>query len=158
MLPKVVFTDIDGVWTDDCLYYDNEGNEQKKFNMKDGWGVKFLKNAKIPLYIITGEDNDIIRKRAEKLKIENVITGAKNKLEIVKRISLKKQFSFREIAFIGNDLNDLSLLKEVGVSACPLDAPDYIKSEVDFVMTKKGGEGVFREFVELLLKDYSFLP
>ena len=149
---KLVITDIDGVWTDGGMFYDQFDNEWKKFNVSDGWGVRFLRDLGIPLVIMTGEDTNIVQRRADKLKIEHLYLGAKNKLELTTNLCEKRGISLDEVAFIGDDLNDLQLLRAVGFSACPQQSPDYIKSEVDVVLSKKGGEGVFREFVELIIK------
>ena len=148
---KLFITDIDGVWTDGGMYYDNAGNEWKKFNTSDSAGVSFLKLRKIPLAIITGEETNIVRRRAQKLEIEYLFMGVKNKLEVAESLCEKLNISLEETAFIGDDLNDIQLIKKVGLSACPGNAPEYIKSLVDWKLDKHGGEGVFREFVEKFL-------
>lgn len=150
---KLVITDIDGVWTDGGMFYDQFDNEWKKFNVSDGWGVRFLRDVGIPLAIMTGEDTNIVQRRADKLKIEYLYLGAKHKLQLATKLCEKLSISLEEVAFIGDDLNDLKLLRAVGLSACPQQSPDYIKSEVSVVMTKRGGEGVFREFVEFIIKE-----
>jgi YrbI family 3-deoxy-D-manno-octulosonate 8-phosphate phosphatase len=152
MLPRLVITDIDGVWTDGGMYYDQTGNEWKKFNTYDSAGVLFCHKLGIPVAIITGEETEIVRRRAEKLGVEFVYQGAKNKLEVAKILIKKLDISMEEVAYIGDDLNDMELLDEVGFSASPANAPDYIKNRVNFVTKKKGGEGAFREFIEYLLK------
>ena len=152
-LPKLVLTDIDGVWTDGGMYYDNAGNELKKFNTSDSAGVLFCKMLNIPLGIVTGEKNDIVIKRAEKLDIDILYMGVKNKLGVVEELSSQFKIPMSEIAYIGDDINDIKVLKTVGVSACPANAPDYIKKHVSVVLRKNGGEGVFREFIEHLLKE-----
>lgn len=151
MLPKLVLTDIDGVWTDGGMYYDQTGNEWKKFNTYDSAGVLFLKNAGIPIGIVTGEDTEIVKRRAEKLKVDYLFMGIKDKLSTVTELCDKLSISLTDVAYIGDDLNDIALLKAVGYSAAPISAPLYIQSLVNEVMTKKGGEGVFREFVEKIL-------
>lgn len=150
-LPKLVITDIDGVWTDGGMYYDQEGNEWKKFNTSDSAGVLFLKYLGIPLAIFTGERTQIVERRAAKLGVEILEQGVKNKLS--KAISLCDQMgiALSEVAYIGDDLNDMELLEAAGWSACPANAPHYIQSRADWVLTKSSGEGVFREFVERLL-------
>ena len=149
---KLVISDIDGVWTDGGMFYDQFDNEWKKFNVSDGWGVRFLRDLGIPFAIMTGEDTNIVQRRADKLKVKYLYLGAKNKLQLAKDLCAELSISLEEVAFIGDDLNDLKLLRAVGLSACPAQSPDYIKSEVDLVMTKRGGEGVFREFVEYIVK------
>lgn len=150
---KLVVTDIDGVWTDGGMYYDQTGNEWKKFNTSDSAGVLFLRLLQIPLGIITGENTEIVSRRAEKLKIPELHMGIKNKLEVAKGLCEKYKISLKEIAYIGDDINDIPLLDAVGFSACPANAPDYVKSHATLVLKKKGGDGAFREFVEYILED-----
>lgn len=150
-LPKLVLTDIDGVWTDGGMYYDQSGNEWKKFNTSDSAGVLWCKKMKIPVGIITGEDTDIVKRRAEKLKISILHQGISDKLTVAKTICKELQISLNDVAYIGDDIGDLELLTNVGISAAPNNAPIYIKSKVDFVTEKAGGEGAFREFVETVL-------
>ena len=151
MIPKLILSDIDGVWTDGGMYYDNFGNELKKFNTKDSAGVLICKYLKIPVGIITGEDTDIVRNRAKKLEIDYLYLGVNNKLKIVKELSIKLKIDLSQIAYIGDDFNDIELLKNVGISATPSDAPDYIQKFSKIRLQKKGGEGVFREFVEKII-------
>lgn len=148
MLPKLILTDIDGVWTDGGMYYDQSGNEWKRFNTSDSAGVLFCKNLKIPVGIVTGENTKIVQRRAEKLNIEFLFQGVSDKLSLVRDLCEKENISLEEVAYIGDDLGDMSLLKEVGFSAAPSNAPSYVKEIVDFVTNKKGGDGAFREFVE----------
>lgn len=150
--PKLVLTDIDGVWTDGGMYYDQTGNEWKKFHTYDSAGVLFCKSMNIPVGIITGEETEIVKRRAEKLKVDFLFQGAKDKLSIVKDLCSKLSIELTDVAYIGDDLNDVELLKHVGFSACPSSAPCYIKKITTKVCDKKGGEGVFREFVEHMLR------
>ena len=153
ILPKVVFTDIDGVWTDGGMYYDQTGNEWKKFNTRDSAAILFLRQLDIPIVVITGEDTNIMRKRAEKLKLNFVYHGVKDKVAVAKSFCETHNIQWSEAAFIGDDLLDIQLLKLVGFSGCPADAPKYIQALVKKVTSKKGGEGAFRDFVEDLLMD-----
>ena len=152
-LPKLVITDIDGVWTDGGMYYDQTGNEWKKFNTSDSAGVLFLRLLDIPFAIITGEDTMIVQRRAEKLKVEHLFMGITNKVKVASDLCDKLNITLKDVAYIGDDLNDIHLLDNVGFSATPSDAPSYIKDRVSVVLSKKGGEGVFREFVERILID-----
>ncbi|WP_423130099.1 KdsC family phosphatase [Gaoshiqia sp. Z1-71] len=154
---KLVLTDIDGVWTDGGMYYDQTGNEWKKFNTSDSGGVLFLRLLGIPAGIITGEDTEIVRRRAEKLKIPYLRMGVKNKLEVVRQLALELGITLNEIAFIGDDLNDALVLEAVGYSAVPADAPKYMDRYTRRRLTAKGGEGAFREFVEQLLAEENML-
>ena len=148
---KLFITDIDGVWTDGGMYYDQTGNEWKKFNTADSAGVLFLRLLNIPTAIITGENTQIVQRRADKLKIEDCFLGIKDKVGVAKQLLEKYDLSWNEVAYLGDDINDIKLLEKVGLSACPNQAPDYIKSRVKWVLNKNGGEGVFREFIEMYL-------
>lgn len=154
---KLFITDIDGVWTDGGMYYDKEDNEWKKFNTSDSAGVLFLKLAKIDFAIITGENTPIVQRRADKLGVVNCFLGIKDKVAIAEKLLEKYKLTWQEVAYIGDDINDIKLLQKVGLSACPNQAPDYIKSQVDWVLTKNGGDGVFREFVERYLDEKGLL-
>ena len=154
---KLVLTDIDGVWTDGGMYYDQTGNEMKKFNTTDSAGVLFLRLLDIKLGIITGENTKIVSRRAEKLKINLLFMGVLNKLEVAEKLCAELQISLQEVAYIGDDLNDALLLKAVGFSAIPANAPSYMERYAKVRLTKKGGEGAFREFVELILQKENLL-
>ncbi|WP_321334249.1 HAD-IIIA family hydrolase [uncultured Bacteroides sp.] len=156
-LPKLVITDIDGVWTDGGMYYTAEGDVMKRFSVKDGWGVIFLRQYDIPVAIMTGENTPIVQKRADKLKIKHCYLGVGNKLTKATELCTELGITLKEVAFIGDDINDIHLLREVGFSASPANTPDYIKKEVDYVTTAHGGYGAFREFVEKILSDNGVL-
>lgn len=149
--PKLILTDIDGVWTDGGMYYDQTGNEWKKFNTYDSAGVLLAHNFHIPIGIITGEKTEIVERRAEKLKIDFLFQGVRNKLEIVDKLINTQHIRIQDVAYIGDDINDIEVLKSVGYAGVPYSAPWYIKKYANITLTKKGGEGVFREFVEKLL-------
>ena len=157
MLPKLVITDIDGVWTDGGMYYTAEGDAMKRFSVKDGWGVAFLRKAGIPLAIMTGENSAVVQRRAEKLKIDYCFLGVKDKVAQAEALCRELGITWGDVAFIGDDLNDLPLLRRVGFSASPVNTPDYVKREVDFVTQTHGGYGAFREFVEKILSDNHLL-
>lgn len=156
-LPKLVITDIDGVWTDGGMYYTADGDVMKRFCVKDGWGVAFFRKLNIPVAIMTGEDTPIVQKRAEKLKIEYCFLGVKDKLELARELCAKLNITLQEVAFIGDDINDLHLLREVGFSASPANTPEYMKRMVNHVTAASGGEGAFREFAEKILMDNGLL-
>lgn len=151
ILPKLILTDIDGVWTDGGMYYDQTGNELKKFHTYDSAGVLFAHKASIPVGIITGETTNIVQRRAEKLKVDFLYQGVKNKLEVAQSICSILGINLTDVAYIGDDLNDISLLKNVGIAGVPASAPDYIRSYSSIKLIKNGGDGVFREFVETIL-------
>ena len=150
-LPKIILTDIDGVWTDAGMYYDQRGNELKKFSTSDSAGIIFSNKLNIPVGIITGEDTEMVKNRAKKLRIDILFQGVSDKVSVAKEICKKYNISLEEVAYIGDDIGDYNLLKIVGFSCAPANAPDYIKNVVDYVTIKKGGEGAFREFVEHII-------
>jgi 3-deoxy-D-manno-octulosonate 8-phosphate phosphatase (KDO 8-P phosphatase) len=153
MIIKLIITDIDGVWTDGGMYYDQTGNEWKKFNTADSWGVWLFKQVGIPVAIMTGEDTKIVENRAKKLKVDLLFMGVKVKLAQAKELCAQLNIDLKDVAFIGDDLNDYQLLSAVGYSAAPANAPDYIKTGRDYITQKKGGEGAFREFAEKLMSE-----
>jgi len=153
LLPKLVITDIDGVWTDGGMYYSTSGEELKKFNTKDSVGVLFLQLLGIPVAIMTGENVEVVKRRGSKLNIEHVFLGVKDKLKTALNLCKELNISIDEVAFVGDEINDLRLLEKVGISACPSDASVLVKRKVDTILTEKGGEGVFRSFVMSFLPD-----
>ena len=154
-LPRIILTDIDGVWTDGGMYYDQTGNEWKRFNTSDSAGVLFSHRLSIPIGIITGEDTEIVTRRSEKLKIDYLYQGVSDKLKVVHEICRNLNVTLAEIAYIGDDLGDLEVLKAVqkvgGITGVPSSASAYIRSYSSIDLEKKGGEGVFREFVERII-------
>ena len=135
------------------MYYTAGGDVMKRFSVKDGWGVSFLHKAGIPVAILTGENTPIVQQRAEKLKIDYCFLGVQDKVAQAEALCAELGIGLGEVAFIGDDLNDLLLLRRVGFSASPVNTPEYVKREVDYVTTAHGGYGAFREFVEKLLTD-----
>ncbi len=156
-LPKLVITDIDGVWTDGGMYYTEAGDVMKRFCVKDGWGVAFLRHYGVPVAIMTGEDTPIVRRRAEKLRVGHCYLGVKDKLALAQELCAGLGIALGDVAFIGDDLNDLKLLRAVGYPASPANTPDYVKREVAYVCRAQGGQGAFREFVEHLLEQAGLL-
>jgi YrbI family 3-deoxy-D-manno-octulosonate 8-phosphate phosphatase len=151
ILPKLILTDIDGVWTDGGMYYDQTGNEWKKFNTIDSGGVIFCRQLNIPIGIITGEDTQIVSNRAKKLQITRLYQGIKEKLPVAQTLCNELGITLQDVAYIGDDLGDIPLLKAVGFAAAPANASNYVKNICHFVTQKKGGDGAFREFVEEIL-------
>lgn len=157
-LPKLILTDIDGVWTDGGMYYDQTGNEWKKFHTYDSAGVLLAHKFQIPVGIITGENTEIVKRRAEKLKVDYLFQGVSDKLEVVEQLVHRLNILMKDVAYIGDDINDVEVLRKVGFAGVPTGAPEYIRHLSSVSLSKKGGEGVFREFAEKLLlhdeKDY----
>lgn len=151
MLPKLILTDIDGVWTDGGMYYDATNVELKKSNTYDSAGVLFAHNLHIPVGIITGENTQIVQRRADKLKVDYCYLGVKDKLSIVQNLCKELSITLSQVAYIGDDLNDMDVLSKVGFAGVPVSAPEYVKQLANVPLSKKGGEGVFREFVEVII-------
>ena len=153
---KLFATDVDGVLTDAGMYYDNNGNELKKFNTHDGMAFKILKEKGIFTAMITSEKTNIVKLRASKLKVDYLFQGVKGgeKLEVLKKICIEKNMSLSEVAYIGDDINDYNVLSSVGFPACPKNAITNIKNIEGIThLSKSGGNGAVREFVELLLNE-----
>ncbi len=151
---KLFLTDVDGVLTDGGMYYSETGDELKKFNTRDGMGFHLLREAGIKSGIITTENTQIVERRAAKLKVDYVYQGKNTggKLQTALEICRKEGITLAEAAYIGDDINCYDLLCEVGLAACPADAVDKIKTIPNIrILRKKGGEGVVRDFIEIIL-------
>ena len=149
---KLLLLDVDGVKTDGRIIYLNDGGEAKAFDVKDGHGLKLIQRAGIRVGIITGRQSEVVARRAAELGIEIVYQGAKDKLqpflEIIKELGLEPF----EVAYVGDDVVDLPVMRQVGFSATVADAVDDIKPYVDLVTSRPGGRGAVREVCDLLLK------
>ena len=148
---KLVLTDVDGVLTDGGMYYSSKGDIMKKFHVRDGMGVNMLKRNNIPTIIVTKEKNPIIRQWAKKMNIAQTFDGIIEKVKILDKVSKKYQVTYSEILYIGDDINDIELLKKVGISVAPSDAWLETKKIVDYISLTSGGCGVFREISDLIL-------
>ncbi|MBO6256255.1 MAG: acylneuraminate cytidylyltransferase [Bacteroidaceae bacterium] len=152
---KLFITDIDGTLTDGGMYYSESGDELKKFNTRDGMGIQMLREAGIKTAIITSEDRQLNQRRAEKLKVDFLRQGKVNggKVTVAKEITQEMGISMNEVAYIGDDINCIELLSQVGHAACPADACEKVKC-IDgiVVMKKNGGKGCVREYCEYILR------
>jgi 3-deoxy-D-manno-octulosonate 8-phosphate phosphatase (KDO 8-P phosphatase) len=144
--------DVDGVLTDAGMYYSESGDEWKKFNTRDGMGIKLLQKAGIITAIVTQERTKLMARRAEKLTIPEVHQGVMDKLTLVSEMASRHGFSLEQVAYIGDDINDVETLKAVGFSAAPADGMPQVAAVVDYVCAKKGGEGAVREIIEMILE------
>ncbi len=151
MLPKLILTDIDGVWTDGGMYYDRTGNEWKKFCTYDSAGVLSAHRLGIPVGILTGEDTEMVTRRAAKLGVDHLRQGVRDKLATARALCEELGVRLEETAYIGDDLPDLELLRSVGWSGAPANAMRKVREAVNYVTVLRGGEGAFREFVEEFL-------
>lgn len=150
---KLLLLDVDGVMTDGGIYYSNSGDEFKKFNIQDGYGIRKLHQAGIKVGIVTGRTSKLVEKRAEDLGITEVHQNLNNKLETYKSIKQRLNLIDAEIAYIGDDEFDLAVLRSVGFSAAPADAMPVVKKQVHYVCTRGGGKGAVREVIDLILKN-----
>jgi len=149
---KLLLLDVDGVLTDGRITYDNHGNEFKSFDVKDGHGLKLLQRAGIVVGIITGRQSDLVSRRAAELGIEIVYQGALRKLDPYLEILDSLGLTDTQVAYIGDDLIDLPVLRRVGFSATVGDAHPDVLPLVDYVTQRSGGRGAVREICDLLLK------
>lgn len=141
--------DIDGVMTDGGMYYTQSGDEFKKFNTKDGMAIIKLTSAGIPVgFISSGINDHIIRERAKMLGVEYVYVGTWKKMDVLRQWCDQLNITPEEVAYVGDDINDLPVISEVGLSACPADAVDKVRAATTIVLDKKGGDGCVREFIE----------
>jgi len=150
---KLIIMDVDGVLTDGKIILGSDGMEYKNFNVKDGMGITIAQHSGIKFAIITGRQSPIVTYRAKELKIDFVYQGIQDKKAILRELMQSLNLSLCEIAFVGDDLNDLPILKEVGHSFAPKDATELVKGQVDVVTESKGGEGVVREILEIIMND-----
>ena len=148
---KILLTDVDGVLTDGGMYYTSAGDYMKKFHARDGMGVNLLKKSGIPTIIVTKEKTKIVKNWAKKMKIDHLYDGVQEKEKLLKEICKKYSVTSSQIAYIGDDVNDLGLLKKVGFSATPNDGIMDAKNIVNYVCEKKGGDGVLREIADMIL-------
>ena len=148
---RLFATDVDGVLTDGGMYYSESGDELKKFNTRDGMGIKLLQRAGLITALITMEETKLVMRRAEKLAIPEVHQGAREKLAVLRALAARHGLTLEEMAYIGDDVNDLEALKAVGFSAAPADAMPSVLKVVNYVCRKSGGEGAVREVVDLIL-------
>lgn len=148
---KLFATDCDGVLTDCGMFYSPEGDLLKKFNAKDGMGISFLRERGIRTAIITGENTPIVLRRAEKLPIDEVFLGVRDKLAVLRSLAEKYGISPEEIAYIGDDVNDIPPMRYAGIAISVADAMEAAKAEADYVTARRGGEGAVREAIDWLL-------
>jgi 3-deoxy-D-manno-octulosonate 8-phosphate phosphatase (KDO 8-P phosphatase) len=147
---KMVVFDVDGVMTDGSITYDENGVEYKTFNAKDGQGIVMLTKAGIITAIITARENGTVKHRFENLGMTKLFMGQKNKTIALKQLVEEYDVTYSEIAYMGDDLPDLCVLKEVGLACCPNDAMGEVKEVCDFVSSRNGGRGAVRELTDLI--------
>lgn len=151
---KLLILDVDGVMTDAGMFFTENGDQIKKYNAKDGMAIMALKDLGIEVGVISsGFKLEMVKSRAELLKIEHLYVGRDPKIDILNAWCKKLNIELSEVAIIGDDINDMQVMKSVGFSAAPADAVPVVKQQVDLVLQTKGGKGCVREFIDNYLLD-----
>ena len=148
---KLILLDVDGVLTDGRLYYGNDGEELKAFDIQDGLGIKLLQKGGIDVGIITGRTSKLLTRRTEELDIELVVQGREDKLTALNEILEDRAINLKEIAFVGDDLPDLAVIRRVGLGITPANGNHIVASQALWQTKKAGGQGAVREVAELIL-------
>ncbi len=148
---KLFATDVDGVLTDAGMYYGESGEELKKFHTRDGMGIKLLQAEGVITAIITMEQTKIVTRRAKKLGITEVFQGAKDKVSVLTYLSEKYGIPFGQMAYMGDDVNDVAALQTTGYAAAPADCATQVRQVVHYICQKNGGEGAVREVIDMIL-------
>ena len=148
---RLLCVDVDGVLTDAGMYYGPEGEVLKKFNTRDGMGLARVREAGVAVAIISGEDSAIVHARAAKLQIDDVFCGAADKLAAVDELCARHNLQRSQVAFVGDDLNDLPALEHVGLACAVADAAEPVLEQAQYVTRRRGGDGAVREVCELLI-------
>lgn len=152
---KMFLTDCDGCLTDGGMYYSENGDELKKFNTRDGMGLKLLQENGIVTGMITGENRELNKRRYQKLQMNEYFPAVSDKFTVIMELCAKYNISLDEIAYVGDDINDVSVLKAVGMSFAPNDAQIEAKEAASIITNAKGGEGVIREAARIVLDNNS---
>ena len=147
---KMLVLDVDGVMTDGSLIYDENGKEYKTFNAKDGQGIVMLSRCGIYTAIITAKESGAVKHRFEVLGMNKLYMGQKNKIVAMKELLSEYNLSFSQVAYMGDDLPDLCVLREVGLACCPADAVKQVKDVCHFISAKRGGRSAVRELTDLI--------
>ncbi len=149
---ELIVLDVDGTMTDSRITYTENGDEVKAFNVKDGLGIASWRKLGKQVAIITGRSSNIVARRAKELHIEHFYQGVHNKKEVLEDLLEKLDLSMENVAAIGDDLNDLTMLKAAKISFVPRDASAYVDKIATVILSKKGGNGAVREMIEYLIK------
>ncbi|MGI9146241.1 MAG: KdsC family phosphatase [Chloroflexota bacterium] len=148
---RLLCVDVDGVLTDAGMYYGPDGEVLKKFNTRDGMGLARIREAGVAVALISGEDSAIVHARAAKLKIDDVFSGVSDKRAAVDDLCARKRLGLDEVAFIGDDLNDLPALECVGLACAVADAAEPVLAVAHYVTQRRGGDGAVREVCEFVI-------
>ena len=148
---ELIVLDVDGTMTDSHITYSENGDEIKSFNVKDGLAIASWRKLGKQVAIITGRSSKIVQRRAKELRIEHFYQGVHNKKEVLDILLKKLHLNLDNVAAIGDDLNDLKMLKAAKISFVPRDASAYVDKVANIILTKKGGDGAVREMIEYLI-------
>ena len=151
-LIKLLICDVDGVMTDGRLYFGDNGLEYKAFHSRDGLGIKMLQRSGIPLAVITARTSDVVRHRMKNLHIDLVFQGQLDKVQAFENLCQELQLSTDQVAYVGDDLVDLPVMKKVGLSIAVADAHDRVRQHADWTTRHEGGHGAVRDVCELLME------
>lgn len=155
---KLMAFDVDGVFTDGSLTFGEDGKEYKTFNAKDGQGIVCVEKAGIITVIITARENGTVEHRAKNLGITEFHQGIKYKLPVLEEIMKKYNLAYENVSYMGDDLPDICILENAGLSCCPKDAVDEVKNICDFISSKDGGRGAIRELCDIVLTSQGIIP
>ena len=155
---KMLMLDVDGVMTDGRIIMDDEGRQLKNFDVRDGHGLKIIQRYGIEVVILTGRKSEVVNHRASDLDIKEIYQGALNKKEVFAKILQKHNLTADFVAYMGDDIIDIPVLRQVGFSAAVADAVDVVKKSVDYVTKNKGGHGAVRELCEMILQTQGKWP
>ena len=148
---RMIVTDVDGVLTDGKIIFDDQGVESKQFNVKDGLIMKYIRRSGLITGVITGRDSNVVRMRCNGLHYDFHYHGIMNKQEVLEKELKARGLEWENVIYLGDDINDLVILKLAGLGVCPSDAPLYIQEHADLITRAAGGEGVFREVADMIL-------
>ena len=145
-------TDCDGCLTDGGMYYSEKGDELKKFNTLDGMGLHLLKTRGVVTGIITGEKRELNRRRGRKLDLDIFRDGIKDKLSVVKELCQTYQIDLQNVAYVGDDINDLAVIRAVGFGCSVANGIEEVKAAASYVTQKEGGQGAVREIIDMIIQ------
>jgi len=148
---KLLLLDVDGVLTDGTIVYTHSGTEMKSFNTKDGFGIRILQESGVAVGVITARSSEAVRRRADDLNLAHLYQGIRNKIEVYEQILTKEKLTPAQVAYMGDDWLDLSLIIRVGFAAAPADAVAEVRAAAHYVATVPGGRGAVREVCELII-------
>ncbi len=149
---KLAVFDIDGIMTDGRLYFTSLGDEIKAFNVKDGLGLKLLRDSGVDVAIITGRTSELVKRRANDLKIEKLVQGREDKKAALLELLKNEGLTAEQVAYMGDDLPDLAAIRHVGLGVTVSDALPIVKQHADYITESKGGDGAVREFCEWVMQ------